>query len=117
MDIKYVKAEGTQGKKFAQVAVMVEELRKAKEPVAFRTLCEHAGVKYDQDVQAAFFALEIVGVVDRYTFVGESSTRKQSAYALTEVAAANPTKATSSASKGSSSRKPAAAKKAAAKAA
>lgn len=110
---EFVKAEEKQGKKYTQVAEMIDVLRKSKEPVPFKALCESAGVKYEQDVQAAMFALELVSFIDRYSYVEEGSTRKQVAYAINpKVGGANPTRGSSKSSKKPPVKKPTAAKSA-----
>lgn len=80
-----IKAEDNpSGKKAVQVAKMLEVLSDADEPMPFEDICSAAEVKYPQDVAAAFYALELVGAVDRYTFVKKGTTRKQVAYALAD---------------------------------
>jgi hypothetical protein len=95
------------GVKAEQVAKMIGALQKSKDPIAFDTLCKQVGAKYPQDVQAAMFALDIIGAVKRYTFVEEGSTRSRVAYGWVAADdnegetddAARPTKSTSTASK------------------
>lgn len=72
------------GKKAVQVAKMLEVLADSDDPMPFEDVCAAAGVKYPQDVAAAFYALELVGAVVRYTFVKKGATRKQAAYALAD---------------------------------
>lgn len=50
-------------KKQVQVNKMVDSLKRSKEPMTLKALMEKAGAKYSQDVNAAFFALEHVGLV------------------------------------------------------
>lgn len=100
---EFVKTEEKQGKKYTQVAKMIDHLRGTKEPVPFKVLCDKAGVKYEQDVQAAMFALELVSFIDRYSYVEDGSTRKHAAYALNAKAGrVRPTRGASSASTKSS---------------
>lgn len=68
------------GKKFEQTVKMIDALRKSADPIAFQTLCDKVGAKYPQDIQAAMFALETVGIIERYTYVEEGSTRSRIAY-------------------------------------
>jgi len=111
-DEKFVKAtKPDTGKKFDQVAKMVKALQGSKDPVPFEQLCKDAGAKYPQDVQAAMFALEAIGVVTRYTFTDNGSTRAKVAYSI-EAGGSRPTKSTSKSST-SRSRKSGASKKAA----
>lgn len=103
--IEYTKDSSKQtGTKFEQVAKMIDLLRKSDDPIAFSNsdgtgLCERVGAKYPQDVQAAMFALDIVGAVERYTFVTEGSTKSRIAYGWAGEEAPRPTRATSPASK------------------
>lgn len=80
--MKFVKADKPdKGKKFEQVTKMLDVLRKdPSEPIPFDKLCSMAGAKYPQDVQAAMFSLELTGLVDRYTYVEDGSTRSHVAY-------------------------------------
>lgn len=101
---QFVKADKPDtGKKFNQVTKMLDILRKAGEPVPFDTLCKNAGAKYPQDVQAAMFSLELTGLVDRYMYVEEGSTRPHVAYEW--AGGERPTSAASSGSKKRSSRR------------
>ena len=68
------------GTKFEQVVKMIDVLRKSEDPIGFTDLCDKVGAKYPQDVQAAMFALESVGIVTRYTYAEEGSTRSRIAY-------------------------------------
>jgi hypothetical protein len=103
------------GKKFQQVTKMLDIVRKANgDPVAFDQVCKDAGAKYPQDVQAAMFALELTGLVDRYTYVEDGSTRSHVAYAW--VGGDRPTSAASSGSKKRSSSRSSQKKEAPAKA-
>lgn len=52
-----------QSKKQQQVNKMVDLLRRSKTPVKLNDLCEKVDAKYPQDVNAAMFALEHVGLV------------------------------------------------------
>jgi hypothetical protein len=97
-------------KKYGQVVDMINLLRKSPDPIPFATLCEKVGAKYPQDIQAAMFALEITGTIDRYSYVEEGSTRSRTAYKWSqEDDAPRPTKRSSGASK---RRSPATSKKA-----
>ena len=87
------------GVKFEQVGKMIDALRKSDAPIGFNDLCKKVGAKYPQDVQAAMFALDIVGAIERYTFVEEGSTRSLTAYAWVGDSEARPTPSTSTASK------------------
>jgi len=89
------------GVKFEQVAKMIEALRKSKDPIGFTALCKSIKpeAKYPQDVQAAMFALDLIGAVERYTFVEEGSTRSQVAYKWVGDAEARPTPSTSTTSR------------------
>lgn len=103
---QFVKADAPdKGKKFEQVTKMLDVLRKSDDPVPFDRLCSSAGAKYPQDVQAAMFSLELTGLVDRYTFTTEGSTRSHVAYAWTGGNGDRPTSAASSGSKKRSSTK------------
>lgn len=79
---KFVKADKPdKGKKFEQVTKMIDLLRKSPdEPITFDYLCKTVGAKYPQDVQAAMYSLELAGLIDRYTYVEEGSTRSHVAY-------------------------------------
>ena len=82
-NVKFVRQDEKKGKKYNQVAAMLQALKDAAgDPVPFEEMCEAAGAKYPQDVQAAFFALELAGIVDRYSYVEQGSTRSHVAYAL-----------------------------------
>lgn len=90
------------GVKGGQVIKMIAALRKSEDPIAFDTLCKSVDAKYPQDVQAAMFALEVAGLVDRYSYVDEGSTRSRTAYkwaASEGDDAARPTKSTTTASR------------------
>lgn len=102
---EFVKADKPdKGKKFSQVTKMLDIVRKAGgEPVPFDQVCKDAGAKYPQDVQAAMFALELTGLVDRYTYAEEGSTRTHVAYAWVGGNGSRPTRAASSGSKKRSS--------------
>jgi len=105
MSKKFVKADKPdKGKKFEQVTKMVDVLRKSPdEPIPFDKLCSMAGAKYPQDVQAAMFSLELAGLIDRYTYVEEGSTRSHVAYQWAGGENGRPTRGASSASKKRSS--------------
>lgn len=98
---KFVKADKPdKGKKFEQVTKMVDLLRKSPdEPIPFDTLCSMAGAKYPQDIQAAMFSLELAGLIDRYTFVRDGSTRSHVAYQWAGGNNGRPTSGAKSASK------------------
>lgn len=101
--MKFVKADKPDtGKKFAQVTKMLDTIRKSDDPVPFDDLCKTAGAKYPQDVQAAMFALELTGLVDRYTYVEDGSTRAHVAYQW--AGGDNGSRPTSAASSGSKKR-------------
>lgn len=90
-------------KKADIVAKMLDILRKSDEPVPFiKGLCDPAGAKYPQDVEASMMALETLGLVERYTFVEGDSTRSRVAYKWAGEEA-RPTSSTSTASKKRSS--------------
>jgi hypothetical protein len=87
------------GTKFEQVVKMVGLMQKSDTPIAFQELCDKVGAKYPQDVQAAMFALESVGIIDRYSYVEEGSTRSRIAYKWAQEETDRPTKPTSTASR------------------
>jgi len=99
--MEFVKADKPDtGKKFNQVTQMLDLLRKSPDtPIPFEALCKDAGATYPQDVQAAMFALEVTGLVDRYTYVEDGSTRARIAYQWAGGNGARPTSAASSGSK------------------
>lgn len=111
-EVKFVAApdKGSTAK-VKKVAKMIDALRKADGPIALGqgaedkgTLCGIAGEKYPQDVQAAFIALELAGIVTRHEFTVEGSTRSRVAYAWNKEAGTDrPSRAASSGSKKSSS--------------
>jgi len=68
------------GTKYDQVVKMIDTLRKSDDPIGFTDLCNKVGAKYPQDVQAAMFALESVGIITRWTYAEEGSTRSRIAY-------------------------------------
>lgn len=107
MSSKFVKQDKPDtGKKFEQVTKMLDILSKSDEVIPFERLCVQVGAKYPQDVQAAMYSLELTGLVDRYTYVEDGSTRPRIAYKWTaqEKNGNRPTRAASSGSKKQSSR-------------
>jgi hypothetical protein len=84
---------------------MIGLMQKSDTPIAFQELCDKVGAKYPQDVQAAMFALESVGIIDRYSYVEDGSTRSRIAYKWAAEASdtPRPTKSTSTASRKRSS--------------
>lgn len=112
-EVKFVAAPSKGGTaKEKKVAKMMDVLRKEDGPVALGqgkddkgTLCGIAGEAYPQDVQAAFIALEMAGIVTRHEFTVEGSTRSRVAYSWNKEAGTDrPSRAASSGSKKSSSR-------------
>jgi hypothetical protein len=104
--IEYTKDESkVTGTKFEQVVKMIALMQKSDTPIAFQDLCDKVGAKYPQDVQAAMFALESVGIIDRYSYVEEGSTRSRIAYKWAQEAGETPrpTKSTSTTSRKRSS--------------
>lgn len=103
--MEFVKADKPDtGKKFTQVTKMLAYLsNNPDEPIPFDKICSQADAKYPQDVQAAMFALELTGLVDRYTYVESGSTRSHVAY---QWAGGNGSRPTSAASSGSKKRSP-----------
>jgi hypothetical protein len=87
----FVKAkDAPSNKKAQQVATMMESLLKASpDPVPFNDLCNDAGVKYPQDIQAGMIALELSGAVTRYTYTEAGSQARQIAYAHNTKESAN----------------------------
>ena len=74
----------TVSKKQTQVAQMIDTLRKSEDPIAFTDLCAKVEAKYPQDVNAAMFALEHLGLVKRevdgpaaYTWIGDRPASKR----------------------------------------
>src|SRR5689334_24586664 len=91
----YVLAEDQRGKKVAQVAKIIQELQENPGvPIEFEGLCNRAGQKYPQDVQAAVIALEMTEFVDRYTRADENGRKAKTFYVW--VGPENPTPASAS---------------------
>jgi hypothetical protein len=106
-NIEYTKDTSKQDTtKFNQVVKMIDLLRKSPDPVGFTDLCDKVGAKYPQDIQAAMFALDATGIIERYTYVEEGSTRTRTAYkwAQEEGDTPRPTPSTGTASRRRSSR-------------
>lgn len=53
------------GKKADSVRKIVAAYKKSTDPLVFADVCAKSGAKYPQDVEAAMFALESVGSVER----------------------------------------------------
>jgi hypothetical protein len=88
----FVLAETQGGKKTFQVAQILKELQENPGvPIEFEGLCNRAGQKYPQDVQAAVIALEMIEYVNRYTEQGEQGRKAKVHYVW--VGPENPTTA------------------------
>jgi hypothetical protein len=85
----YVKAEDhPTGKRAAKVAGIIEQIVEADgDAVPFEEACANVDVTVPQhraNLLVAMHALELAGVVDRYTYVETGSTRGKPAYALAD---------------------------------
>jgi hypothetical protein len=65
-------------KKQEQVLQMIALLKKSPDAIVFADLCDKVGQKYSQDIVAAMFALEAVGMIaaedkGTYRWVGATS--------------------------------------------
>ncbi len=78
-DVEYTKAKSS-GKKADAVAKIVKAYRGSKDPLLFSVVCAKAGAKYPQDVEAAMFALELTGQIERLDAKASDSNRKVTAY-------------------------------------
>jgi hypothetical protein len=65
--------DGHKGKKAHQVASILKQLQENPGvPIRWEYLCEAAGAKYPQDVQACVMALEMVELVGLYKMDGKT---------------------------------------------
>jgi hypothetical protein len=89
-DIVLVKADDElHGKRPAEIAGIIKQLIEegAGEPVPWVDLCAGVGIKESArraSMMLAMHALELCGIVERYSYVEEGETRSRPAYALSE---------------------------------
>jgi hypothetical protein len=82
---KFIRAtDEPSGKRAHCVAGMLAILADADEPVPWAQLCDDVGMDHHGQLRPAFDALELVGAVDRFTFVDDNGTKPKAAYALSE---------------------------------
>lgn len=76
------------GKRAAKLAGIIEQIVEADgDAVSFEEACANVEVTVPQhraNLLVAMHALELTGVVDRYTYVERGSTRSKPAYALAD---------------------------------
>lgn len=89
MSHAFVRAEDKpSGKRAAKLAGVIEQIVDADgDAVSFEEACANVGVTVAQhraNLLVGIHALEIAGVVDRYTYVERGSTRSKPAYALAD---------------------------------
>jgi hypothetical protein len=82
----YTKAtDELSGKRAACVAGMIELLADAKgEPVEWTHMCSEVGMDHQGQLMPAMHALELVGAIDRYTYIENGGSRQRVAFALAE---------------------------------
>lgn len=85
-EMQFVLAEDDPtGKRAACVAGMINMLVEADgEPIPWTEMCDEVGMEHHGQLMPAMHALELVGAVDRYTYVEETGTRAKTAYALAD---------------------------------
>lgn len=84
--ITFIGAEDElKGKRAAIVAQMIEQLVEAGpgEPLTWEELTD--GIEHSAQYTPAMHALEMVGVIERYSYVEPGKTKPRVAYALLEV--------------------------------
>lgn len=79
------------GSRTEKLLKVLEFIGNGDGPVKYEEACEEAGVQYPADLMPAMTALEVAGVLKRYTYVESGGTRSKNAYAF--VNEDNPTKA------------------------
>lgn len=68
------------------LAILEKIVEADGEPQKFDQVCEDVGIKYPGDYLSAMTSLEVAGVVIRYTYVEQGSTKSKNAYALNKEA-------------------------------
>ena len=63
------------GVKAEAVRKIVAAYQKSADPIVFAEVCQESGAKYPQDVEAALFALEAVGSVERLEVKADGKRR------------------------------------------
>ena len=54
------------------------------EPVAWSEMCDEVGMEHHGQLMPAMHALELVGAVERYSYVEDGATRSKPAFAIAE---------------------------------
>lgn len=73
------------GKRAQCVAGIIRMLAEADgEPIAWTDLCDSVGMDHHGQLMPAMHALELVGAIDRYSYVENGATRSKPAFALAD---------------------------------
>ncbi len=73
------------GKRAKCVAGMIKLLVEADgEPIAWSDMCDSVGMDHHGQLMPAMHALELVGAIDRYSYVEDGATRSKPAFALAD---------------------------------
>lgn len=83
---EYTKSETVPtGKRAECVAGMIKILvENAPDPTPWSDMCDDVGMEHHGQLMPAMHALELCGVVERYTYVEPGATRNKPAFVLAE---------------------------------